>query len=122
MSPSAQPKVVAESNRLSPNMDFHFGLHPDAYYIFHYKKAAHPFASSCEGVSPDNGEAPGHQPGPEAVPTSQPVPRGLEEQNVHRATSHHRPGRLFTPAMRIECALGVHQIHTHITIHIFGNI
>jgi hypothetical protein len=34
--------------------------------------------TSCEGVSLDNGEAPGHQPGPEAVPTGQPVPRGLE--------------------------------------------
>ena len=42
------------------------------------KKPADPFATSCEGVSLDNGEAPGHQPGPEAVPTSQPVRRQLE--------------------------------------------
>jgi hypothetical protein len=41
--------------------------------IFQYKQAADLFATSCEGVSLDNGEAPGHQPGPEAVPTSQAV-------------------------------------------------
>jgi hypothetical protein len=54
-------------------------LRPDVYYIFQQKKDADPFATGCEGVSLDNGKAPGHQIGREAVSTSQAVPTRLEE-------------------------------------------
>ena len=71
---------MVRSDRLSQYIDFHNASHSDAYYFLQYDKAADPFATSCEGASLDNGEAPGHQPGPEAVSTSQPVPRPLEGQ------------------------------------------
>jgi hypothetical protein len=52
-------------------------LHPDVYYIFQYKQAADPFATSCEGVSFDSGEALGQSVGPEAVSPSETLPGRL---------------------------------------------
>jgi hypothetical protein len=62
---------------LSVCIDLHNALHPDVYDIFQYKTAADPFATSCEGVSFDEGEAAGHQPGPEAASPPETLPGPL---------------------------------------------